>query len=58
MNKTPIKTNDDAGSGQKKGIEKQNNKKPVDVATLEKSSATSGNDPKSSGPVATGEASS
>jgi hypothetical protein len=51
---TPIKTNEDAQSGKQKGIEKQD-KKPVDVATLEKSEATSD---KNSGPVAVGEASS
>ena len=54
---TPAKTNADVQNCEQKGISKKN-KKPVDVATLEKSSATSGNDPQSPGPVAAGEASS
>jgi hypothetical protein len=55
---TPVKTNDDAQSGTQKGIEKQNKKKLVDVATLEKSDATSVTDSQSENPVAVGEASS
>lgn len=51
-----IKTNDDAQSGEKKGADPQ--KKPVDVSTLEKSTATSGNNPENAGPVAAGAASS
>jgi hypothetical protein len=56
MNSTPIKTNDDAQSGVQKGIEKQNEKKPVDVASLEKSNATSTTDSDSSDPVAASQA--
>lgn len=52
----PTKTNDDAQSGSRKNIDKQK-KEPVDVATLEKSNATSATNPEKSGPVAVGEAS-
>jgi hypothetical protein len=56
-NATITKTNDDAQSGRQKGIDKKKDKEPVDVATLEKSNATSGTDPNDPGPVAAGEAS-
>jgi len=48
------RTNDDAQSGKQKNLNKQQ-KKRVDVATLEKSTATS--NPKNPGPIAVGEAS-
>lgn len=54
---SPNKINADTRTGQRKPIDGQS-KKPVDVATLEKSSASSAINPQSPGPAAAGEASS
>ena len=54
--KHPVNTDDAAQSGEKKGAVKAP-KKTVDVATLEKSTATSSTNPDSDGPVAAGQAS-
>lgn len=55
MTKDTVKINDVAGNDSKKNSDKP--KDAVDVATLEKSNATSATNPKKSGPVAVGEAS-